>query len=134
MILEEGLLAHLTADAGIVAMAGGRIYWTELPQGSGRPALTFERQSTDHDENARGSSGIAAATVRITSWSQSWAEARRLADLVRLAMQGQRATTWGEIGIGAVQSVADLDGFDLSSGDIYISSDYEIWFYEPTEA
>lgn len=133
-MLERAIVEYLRGVPALAALVGDRISPQVVAQQTPLPALTYERPGTDHDEIATGSSGLAAAIVRLTAWAETTLEARAVSEAVRLAMQGQRHTTWGEVSIGGVEFITgDGDGIDLDTGWRFVACDYEVWFYEPKE-
>ncbi len=56
--MEVALRSILISDADILRMVGERIYPLTRPQGSGLPAIVYQRVSGDHDSDMEGFTGL----------------------------------------------------------------------------
>jgi hypothetical protein len=93
-VIESALVTYLNTVASITAIVGARIYPLEVPQQAAYPAITYERESTEHVRSMQGESGLARTSLAVTCWARSYDTAKQLADAVRLAIDGFQGT-WG---------------------------------------
>lgn len=134
MILEEGLHAHLIANAPLAASVGTRIYPMRLPEQFTAPAVTYQRILTNrphsHDETT---SGVANPRLQIDVWSFDYLSAKNTNTLVKNALKGFKgAFTVGaeNIRIDGVLLAGERD-FIQPEQDLYrISSEYSLWYGE----
>lgn len=95
-LLEEAIKAVLTADAGVSALAGNRVYCGFASQTTDWPALVFwilNDGTTDEtlDPEERAHSGAATYSLRFASQAKgvgNYLAARRLDETLRLALHG----------------------------------------------
>lgn len=127
MSLESALYTLITADAGTAALIGTRCYPLVLPQDPTLPAARYAIISavpvTTHD--APG--GLVRARVQVDSYASTYAGARTLADTIRAALDGYRATS------GTIRTaVREIENpfFEDVTGLTPVSIDYFIYYQE----
>lgn len=83
--LQTALVAVLTADPGVRALVGGRVY-DDVPEGARRPYITLGDIQTAYV--GTDCTDEADSTVELLLWSQAVgrAEVRRMVDAVRTAL------------------------------------------------
>lgn len=112
MILEEGIVAHLKADAPVFALVASRIY-THLPQAVTYPAIEFSRISVDRFNTLDGPSDLVNARIQVVCWAATYAVVKDLATKVRQALNGV-ATTLGGVAIQRLYfSAGETDRVDI---------------------
>jgi hypothetical protein len=129
-MLEVGLYAHLTGDAGVSALVAGRVYPLLLPQSPTLPALVYQRISTNplgatHD----GANHMTRVRMQIRCHGATLLAAKQVADAVRGALDGF-AGTMGDV---TVQSCLRADESDDDEPDVEaysVRADYMIVFDE----
>jgi hypothetical protein len=124
-VLEEGLVTHLRADAGIQALVNNgdspatyRIYAELLPQEVVYPAISYQRISSPHDLMMEGIDTFTPARIQIDCHAQTSAAASGLAAAVNAALNN----VTGSLGGVTVQHSHNEQRSDLSSmdGDLVI--------------
>jgi hypothetical protein len=126
MTVEEAVVARLGASPGVTALVATRIYPMLMPQTAPLPAVTYQRISTERVQGLRGSLGLIDPRVQVDSWAETYGTAKRVAEQVRLALDGY--TTPGGLFsmILAERDLLEEDGLRHR-----VSQDYSIWAPEP---
>ena len=111
--LEGAIASLLAADAGVSAIAGGRVYPFNSPASLPRPKLTYWRWDTDRDVEVGGftndgPTGFAVARFFIDAWADDRLTVIRLAAAARRAING-RAGTVGTVAIGCVRVASERE-------------------------
>ena len=67
--IDESLIQLLLADAGVVAIAGTRIYSTQAPQGTAMPCIVFTRETQGRGPymHMSGMTGLIRATYTVSA-------------------------------------------------------------------
>ena len=93
--IDESLIQLLLADAGVVAIAGTRIYSTQAPQGTAMPCIVFTRETQGRGPymHMSGMTGLIRATYTVSALGESLIDTRNLGRAVRVALQYKRTTT-----------------------------------------
>ncbi len=115
MVIEEALVAHLLANAGVIAYVGNRIYPLVIPEGVELPAIAYQRISTPRESTHSGPSGLASPRFQFSCVSGKYSEANGLVNAVRRALDGYKGTMGGVNGIN-VGAVFVENTIDESSG------------------
>ena len=113
MTIESSLYAALAA------LAAGRVYPLLRPQGTGLPAVVYQRVSTVPTLALTGNTGLDAVRLQIASWGASYQDARELAQDVRAALLA-------ETGLKVVLEM-ELDDYDEGAGEYRVIQDYRVW-------
>jgi hypothetical protein len=87
--MDEAVRQVLTADAGIAALAGLRIFSTQAPQGTALPCIVYMQDQNDRSQfmHMRGMTGLARVTYTIACLGTSLVDVRNLSRTVRAALQ-----------------------------------------------
>lgn len=88
--IEKVLNDFMLADAAVAGLADTRMYPVKLPPSAVFPAITYFRVSTDRDETLDGPTGRAGARIQTSAWGNTYAEAKQLAEAIRLRLNGYR--------------------------------------------
>ena len=131
MALEIGLVAHLTADAGVSALIGSRLYAEQMPQNPTYPAVVYSRVSTTQGDLLNGADTLTAVRIQFDAYAVDYAGVKALATAFRAALNGFR----GDLGGVAVQRVkleneTDLSNFDGDDMNRRVSMDYIFTLHE----
>jgi hypothetical protein len=86
--MEEALIAKLTADSGVAAIAAGRVFPGSRPQGSALPAAVLARVSGAPLYADDGEAGLETARIQIDCWAATYGEAKTLARAVTACLSG----------------------------------------------
>jgi hypothetical protein len=131
LTIEDATFQHLAAQPKITAIVPkSRIYRYEIPQNSLYPAITISRIDTVRDLAQDGSTRVAESRMQIGCFSMvNDAESRRIADEVRMAVDGYRGA-WGTVKILRSRIETDLGGYDSISRTFQTMVDVMTTFYE----
>lgn len=124
MLIEEAIRAHLIADAGVAAIAAGRIYPEALPQEPVYPAIVYHRVGTGRSIHMGGADGLADARFQFDCWGRTFAESRQLSEQVRLAFVGFRGSMGG---VGGVEVCGVFPEGEISDYD----DDFRVYIHAP---
>lgn len=80
--MEEALIAHLLADAGVTALVGARVFPGSLPQKLDMPALVFTRVDGAPLYADDGEVGLEDPRIQIDCWGLTYTAAKLLARAV----------------------------------------------------
>ena len=129
--IEEGLWAHLAAQAGITALVGQRVYPNFIPQDAALPAMAYQRMSGgERVFNHSSASGLSRAVFRLTLRGMTYEAAHDLAAAVRASTDNFRGTM-GTVAVDIARlGPDDVDGYSQVTGAHWVSLDLEIWFKE----
>lgn len=90
--IDESLVQLLLADAGVVSIAGTRIYSTQAPQGTAMPFIVFARETQGRGPymHMSGMTGLTRANYTVSCLGESLIDTRNLGRAVRAALQYKR--------------------------------------------
>ena len=119
-VLEEGLVTHLRADAGIQALVGNgdspetyRIFQELLPQEVTYPALSYQRISSPHELTLDGRQTFTPARIQIDCHAETASAASGLAVAVNASLND----VTGSLGGVTIQHSYNEQRSDLSNFD-----------------
>lgn len=90
---EAALIAALTANAGVSALAGSRVFVAGARQGADYPYVTVQRIATSGAGHLDGASNLDWPLVQVDCWSPDALVALNLAEAVRTAIDGVNITS-----------------------------------------
>ena len=126
MNLGPYLRMLLTADAGVAALVGDRVFTEVLPQAPTVPAVVFAQVAGDEDVALDGPTGVGSRRVQIDAWAKSRAEATALALAVRAALAGHSGAAAG-FEVHGVFLLTERWDFEPETSLYRTSQDYEVW-------
>lgn len=130
MTVEEWLVAHLKADAGVSALVSSRIYPLLLPEGAALPAISYQTVGDVLHYSHSGNSKLRRARVQITCHADTYAGAKSLAGAVKTSLAGYRGSGGGLDVHGAlVTNIYDGYGGPLAERPVQ-RLDVMIWYVE----
>jgi hypothetical protein len=116
----------LTADAGVAARAGDRVYTEVLPQAGVVPAVVFTEVAGDDDLALDGPTGTSSRRVQVDSWAKTRAEATALGLAVKAALVGHVGAAAG-LSVEGAFLLSERWDFDTETALYRTSQDFEIW-------
>jgi hypothetical protein len=87
MSAESDLYQVLTANAGVTAALGSRVFPEIIAQGETLPALAFSRTNTRYDETLQGKAVATYITFQLQCWGPSQTQVEAAMDAVLVALQ-----------------------------------------------
>ncbi len=131
-MIETALFTHLRGTQGVFDIVGNRIYPQKLDQKPKEiPAVVYGMVSNIHmiAHGARGS-GLATPRFQFACWASTYIGAKRLAEQVRLSLQGFKGTMGNEETVRAVHPAGDTDIYSFQTDSHRVDMDFEIWHKE----
>jgi len=130
--MEFALATYLLGQTAISSLVGDRIYWTQLPQGSGRPYILLSVVSSVPNVVFGGATGLVQSRVQFDCWGDGYYQAKNIARALDTLLNGKSLLTTGS---GAIRFEgffleAERDGHDDvdAPDDLYRTSlDFIIW-------
>jgi hypothetical protein len=139
VLIEEALYKVLTEDAGVSELVADRIYPGFLAQTVTYPAIAYRlvNRSRVDQLTDRRSTGLAQSRFRFFCTAQGpdrYAEAKRLEDAVRLALEGYSGEVTGEspeaVYIQTIEPLGVNDFYDDATQTHQAIADYDVWASE----
>ncbi len=128
MVIEEALFAHLSADAGVAALVGNRIYPIEAPQEAVLPYVVYQRISGPRVRSHSGPSHLAQPRFQITGAAATYPSLRAVMNAVRVALDGFRGTMGSGPGVDVGGAFVENE---LDSEEGFVSRlDVTLWHRE----
>ena len=123
--IAEYLPAALNTDATLAALVGTRIYPLKRPQNCALPAITYQRISAPRVTSHSGDSGLLNPRYQFNCWSESYLEARSMAERLEKLFNGKSGMF-----PGAQASFVDndLDDSDAEVGEFRAIVDVIFWW------
>lgn len=136
--IGKAIYSILTSDEDVSAQVSTRVFPFQVPQGETLPAITFDREGSDHKEYRGGLTGLSPAIYSVSSFATRYSTVEALADLVKLAFYSVTLPgAFGGVTVRRIRIVSDSDEREvLTAGSekyVYVvSQSYEIWADETT--
>lgn len=127
-MLEEDLVAYLSSKPTVVAFVGDRVWPLLLPPEPALPALVYQRISAVREESHAGD-GLVHPRIQIRCWANTYSEAKRLAEAVRLSLRGYK----GQMGATRVEKAKlanEIDDRQELTERESVIQDWIIWHEE----
>jgi len=107
-MIEQRLVALLSADETISSAIGSRIAPVVLRQEVGLPCLIYRRMNTDPSYVLSGRAGWRLVSDQIACWATTYAQARSLAEAVRKRLDAySEPSSVGSIRFISVSDIPD---------------------------
>jgi len=133
-IAVEDITTFLQADAGITAIAAGRIYAQNLPQRSATstnlPAVVFSQISGMRPSTMEGTTGLNDGRYQFSCMSLDYLTTKKLSQAVRQKLSKFQGTV-GSTAILDVSLDAERDFYDNIELIFRTDLDFKIWHREP---
>ena len=113
---EAAMRAVLLQNSAVAAVVGTRVFPVLAPAKAALPFITYRRTGVSREQTFSGPMGVATTTLDMDIFAVTYEEARNLADLCRLALDG-----WGgtleNTEVKRVSLESESDGFALLQGN-----------------
>jgi hypothetical protein len=93
--IEEAVMAHLKAHAGLAALVGSRIHYDELVQDEALPAVGIIQVSDVKQHFLTGQSKLEQPIYQFTAYAETKAAARAVANQLKAALADCHGTLSG---------------------------------------
>jgi hypothetical protein len=108
-MLEKGLYALITTDAGVSALIGTRAYWVLAPKGSALPQVVLARVTTEDTYDTQGATGLRDAVVQVDCYAADFYGSRAISLAVRKLLESYKGTLADGTRVSAVITRKDWD-------------------------
>lgn len=107
---ETAIRNQLINDAALSAIVSSRVYPVIAPVSADLPWIVFKRTGVRREGTLSNPAGVPTVTLEIATFAMSYEDAREIADLVRLVLDGYGGTT-DNVEIKQVSLENELDDF-----------------------
>jgi hypothetical protein len=117
-MIQADVFKALSENAGVIALAGSRIFPVRLPRDAQLPALVYQIPSIEPIVSISGDSGVDMGSLIVNCWADSYGKAHELAEAARTALKtaGLKITTESQ-----------NDGEDLDTQNYSVALNFKIW-------
>lgn len=134
MEIQEALVEYVKADAGIVAISGGRIRPQFGPAEDGKPVTSYLRAGNKRFPSQEGPNGLVRSRIQFDHWGTNYLQLLQLAAAYRKALEGFRGTMGSGPGVAVngvfLDSETDSYESDQTPPMRRIRQDYFVWHKE----
>jgi len=132
-VIEEAIYTRLSGFSALTTLLGGSpgtgIYPQIVPQNATYPCVVFQRISGERVSAMGSDSGLARLRLQVSSYADTYSDAKTVAEQVRTALQRHRAT----IGAVVVQDIyieGEVDIYEPDTKKHRVSQDYDVAYEE----
>lgn len=126
MNIEEAIYTHLVGNAGVLALAGNRVYPLNLPQNPSYPAITYRRVTTRRVMAHDGPEDLGFPRFQFDCYAVGYREVRDLANALRAALNGYRGIMGGGVEVDGVIFLNEVDDFGDTAEVFRVTVDFLI--------
>jgi hypothetical protein len=123
---EAALIAALTGNAGVAALAGTRVFIKGGRQGTAYPYVSIQRISTPSAVDLDGANTLEWPRMQVEAWATSGLEAIDLADAIQTALQVGEITAAG-LTFSATFQDRRGPSADEQTRNFSVQLDFSIW-------
>ena len=127
--IEAAIYSHLTAQAGLTALIGTRLYPLKAPDSATDPYVVYTKVSAVREVSHSGTSNLTQARIRFGCWSADYLTAKNVSLQIVKALNGIRFTAGGGESYGGNMD-QERDLFDEDAKMHQVSVDYLFWHKE----
>lgn len=119
MTVLEALVGRLKGHAAVSAELGDRIYadWIDR-RNPYWPAATVQLDSDEPDYHAGGVDGVRRASLTVTAWARTRAEATAAGDAIEARLSGSRGSWLGLAVLGCFTQSRDVQSEEATNHDL----------------
>lgn len=144
MLIVEAIRAQLADTAGVIALAGDRVYHGARPQNDAVPAVAFEELpgGESYQDMTAGSVGVAVMPIQVNCYAEDALDAHTLREACRLALQNWINADMGMTGSplsGGVHVWCCIftgmsGGYEPETNNYVRSIDFDVHYQQPVSA
>jgi hypothetical protein len=135
-MMVEDFTGYLKANAGVNAIAAGRIYAQNLPQKIGAsafnplPAVVYSQIGGRRPQTMDGTGGLNDGRYQFSCQALDYKTAKQLSQAVRLALENLAGLIGTTVTLGT-QLITERDTYDSVGLKFMCDIDFHIWHREP---
>lgn len=132
MLIEVALARQLLDTVNVTALVVDRVYPVRLPQGGDYPAITYSKVSGGRIRTMGSNEAAANPRVQVSCWGKTYADAKGLANAVRIALDRFSGTLGGSggVAVSAILLENELDLDDPETKLYHVPLDFLVWYTE----
>ena len=127
-MIEKYVYAKLSASSALTALTSS-IYAGRIEQEKEPPFVMFTRSSTQRKRSLLGANGMTNVSVMVSCFAPEYGTAKAMADAVRLALDGVKATAGG-VKCQQCALNAEFDDFEDEPVLYRVTLIFSMWFTE----
>jgi hypothetical protein len=127
---HDVVLALLQAAGGLTELVGDRIFPDQMDDPPVYPSVTFQKMGGAGARGAVKNPGLQRASMQVSTWAQSRAEAVRIAAEVRRALDRKRKIIVAGVRVDDCFYVSDIDLVDPDTDVCFNHMDFRIHYRE----
>ena len=138
MSIEKGVYARLAADTTLRTVIlttdsppVAKVFAQRIEQEVAPPFIRFFRAATHRPGAISGHNGAVRALIQVDVFATTYGEMKTMMDAVRLSLDGFKGAM-GTVTSKGCRILSERDYFDAESELFVGSSDFNIWYVEPT--
>lgn len=127
--MKADLLAKLRADAGLIALVGGRGQWYRRPRAGALPDYTLSIVAPGRIYHHGGAAALAHPRVRAECWGRTYLEAGEIADALQAAIEATGSSGTTRFAGAFLEMEQSFDPETLGDGTeiVRIIRDFTVW-------
>lgn len=131
---ESVLRSALVGTTSVTSLVSAKIYPVLAPASAGLPFVTWRRSGINREQTLSGPMGVPRVSVEYSIYGSTYEEARRVADAMRLVLDGYGGTADNtEVKQTSLENESD-DFVQLAGADLppvyQITQTYDVWWQE----
>lgn len=128
-MIEQGIVALLSANAGLTALVGAGIYPVEVPEAAAMPCLSYQGVSASANYTLRAAE-YNRKRIQFDAWGSSYADTRNVLQGLRDALDGYSGILTDGTRVLACLRGIGIDDFESDSRLFRAMQEYIFTFVE----
>jgi hypothetical protein len=129
--IEQAILTELTTYSALTALVSTRIYYVKAPQNVTEPYIVFFKVSAPREHTYDGAAGMVNARFQFSIFSETYYEAKQIAEQLQAALQGKHEIIGTAPGVyAAITYDNETDMYETETGLYHIACDYTVMHSE----
>lgn len=132
MLIETAIQSALSADAGVAALVGDRIYYTRAIQDTAKPYIVFSKVGGVRMHTHQGAAGLVHARFQFSAFAETYIAAKNVQVEVQDVLQGFQGTLGGAGGVEVYTChyENEIDFYEDDTRLYHVAADYMFWYSE----
>jgi hypothetical protein len=130
-MIEAGLYSLLTANAGLTALVGNRIYPVLVPEPPTYPCLSYQVVASHSTYTFEGKQ-LGSKLFQFDAWGTSFSDCKNILNALRNALDTYQGTLTDGTRVLCALSEQEIDQFEEDSRVYRSLAEYRIEYVEPS--